>query len=238
MRLPGKLRLTTLGDVLGSVYREGATGLLELVETKGAAAGRVHRIAFAAGLVAHVESSVPTALLGEILRRRGAVGDAALERALERQVFDPDRRIGQLLVEEGAIPKDVLSGALRLQRKLKLERLFLLEDARLSFRVAQGGAGGAVEPLSPREFLHGRRRSRDRADVHDGGHWRRDPARSRALATLGLPESADRESVQRAFRTLARHLHPDRFPDASGPDRDDLMRRFAEITAAYHTLVA
>jgi len=44
--------------------------------------------------------------------------------------------------------------------------------------------------------------------------------------------------VQRAFRQLATRFHPDRHPGASVEVRSALMRRFAEITAAYHALVA
>jgi DnaJ-class molecular chaperone len=44
--------------------------------------------------------------------------------------------------------------------------------------------------------------------------------------------------VQRAFRKLAASLHPDRFPTANAAERADIMKRFSEITAAYHALVA
>lgn len=183
MNLSGRLRLTTLGDVLGAVYRERTSGVLDVVETEGPYSGRTHRIHFVEGLVQDVESAT-----GE---RGGNVG-------------------------------------------ARLDALFLLGDARLTFHVARAGRSVQAPPLGPREFLHGRARNRDKVD----SRRRRDPTRARALATLGLPDEADRASVLRAFRTLAARLHPDRFPSATTQERADLMRRFAEITAAYHSLVA
>ena len=181
MNLPGHLRLTTLGDVLGAVYREGATGVVELVEG-GANAGTLHRIFIVAGLVGDVESPY---------------------------------------------------GGKRHER---LERLFALRDARIAFRV-RARPGATPPPLEPREFLLGRRRARDGEGARSGT-TRRDPVRTRALATLGLTEMADRASVQNAFRELARRMHPDRFPTANAAERVELIRRFAEVTAAYHALVA
>jgi hypothetical protein len=184
VNLSGRLRLTTLGDVLGAVYRERTSGVLEVVETEGPYSGRTHRIHFADGLVQDVES-------GASGQRDGDVG-------------------------------------------ARLDALFLLGDARLTFHVARPGRRRQAQPLGPREFLHGRARSRDKVDPGR----RRDPTRARALATLGLPDGADRATVLRAFRMLAARLHPDRFPSATTEERAGLMRRFAEITAAYHALVA
>lgn len=240
MILPGRLKLSTLGDVLGALYREGATGVLELTEERGITAGRVHRVHVVAGLVAHVESEIATARLGGLLSRLGLVTDRDLVRLSERLRDEPDRLSGELLVEDGVIGRHHLERALRIQRRERLERLYLLRDARLAFRVARGQSDAPVEePLDPQEFLHGRPRARDRDDtIPSIPVFDRDPVRARALATLGLADGADRATVQRAFRRLAAEFHPDRFPAASTEDRASLMRRFAEFTAAYHSLVA
>jgi molecular chaperone DnaJ len=47
---------------------------------------------------------------------------------------------------------------------------------------------------------------------------------------LGVPETADDEQIRRAFRRLARDLHPD---VSDSPTADD---RFREVTAAYNVL--
>jgi DnaJ-domain-containing protein 1 len=64
-----------------------------------------------------------------------------------------------------------------------------------------------------------------------------DPRRAAALRLLGVDDAADAEAVKRAYRRLARALHPDLQPDADEQRRRALERRFAEVTAAYESLV-
>jgi DnaJ-domain-containing protein 1 len=66
---------------------------------------------------------------------------------------------------------------------------------------------------------------------------RPDPARSAACALLGIPDHADLETVKRAYRRLARALHPDLQPDVDILRRRSLELRFAEVTAAYERLL-
>jgi len=257
MKVPGSLRLTTLGDVLGGIFREGASGVLELTELHGPRSGMVHRVHLVSGLVVQVDAAFPGTRLGDMLLQSGLVDPSRIRRCATLLATTKSVRMGQLLLDSGALSEFALSEALRLQRKERLERLFELEDARVTFHVARKVSGR--DALPPPQFLHGRKRHRDRpiaksaerrqsaaprpsatATVHaaEPGMVRRDPARSRALATLGLDLSADSASVKRAFRDLARSLHPDCHPGVTANERAELMRSFAEITAAYHTLVA
>jgi DnaJ-domain-containing protein 1 len=64
-----------------------------------------------------------------------------------------------------------------------------------------------------------------------------DPAREAAARLLGLGEDADVEAIKRAYRRLARSLHPDLQPEAEGERRRKLEARFAEVTAAYEALI-
>src|SRR5450432_2940669 len=64
MDLPGRLRSTTLGDLLGALHRAGSTGTVELTEDQG----RLHRVYLAQGLVTAVELDGATPSLAEILR--------------------------------------------------------------------------------------------------------------------------------------------------------------------------
>jgi DnaJ-domain-containing protein 1 len=64
----------------------------------------------------------------------------------------------------------------------------------------------------------------------------RDPAREAAARLLGLDDHADVEAIKRAYRRIARSLHPDLQPDADDARRKSLERRFAEVTAAYELL--
>jgi DnaJ-domain-containing protein 1 len=241
MRLPGRLRATTLGDLLGVLHRERATGVLELVEADGATAGRAHRIHVIAGLVGQVETPLGVTRLGDLMRREGLLGDSAL-RWLSRQLASsPGRRAGELLVDSRAVSAELVAAALRRQLRLKLDALFSLSDAALRFRVAFRRSAEVRVPLSPHEFLHGRPRARDRrraAASAPARPERPERGRVRALAVLGLGPQAGPADVQRAFRQLARDAHPDRHPRASDRERAELLRRFTELSAAYHQLVA
>lgn len=61
-----------------------------------------------------------------------------------------------------------------------------------------------------------------------------DPIHYRAL---GLPEGAPPNEVRRAYKRLARELHPDLHPAASDEARRDLETRFAAVTVAYKALL-
>ena len=64
-----------------------------------------------------------------------------------------------------------------------------------------------------------------------------DPHRDAARKLLGVDDDADVDTVKRAYRRLARALHPDLQPEIDLDRRRLLERRFAEVTAAYQALV-
>lgn len=64
-----------------------------------------------------------------------------------------------------------------------------------------------------------------------------DPQRSAAARMLGLTTDADVEAIKRAYRRLARSLHPDLQPEVDGDRRRTLEARFAQVTAAYEALL-
>jgi DnaJ-domain-containing protein 1 len=129
----------------------------------------------------------------------------------------------------------VLSG-LRRQLRLRLEALFRLPEALVRFHVRPPRRGEKARPLEPSEFLHDRPRARQKAQRAEAPEL---PAEQiRALAVLGLAPGAAFSHVQRAFRRLAAESHPDRHPNATADERARLLRRFAELSAAYHALAA
>lgn len=250
MNLPGRLRLTTLGDVLGAIHRAGASGVLELIEDRGL----THRVFWSDGMITQVDTALFRERLGDLLAGQGFLGARALARLARRLLEAPRQRAGEILVEEGFVSPDLVSAGLRRQLRQKLEALFQLNDAQLTFRVPRPHHPHQ-SPLSPGEFLHGRPRARPRAryaaaqgrasntgQASAGGASssasQRAPhgARSGAYETLGLLPGADRASIQQAFRRLARSVHPDRFPHADPSERARLLSRFAELSAAYHSL--
>jgi len=247
MQLPGRLRTTTLGDLLGTLHRARATGTLELAEFHG----RTHRVHLSRGLVVAVELDGPVPSLAEELRREGAVGDDVLKRSLLRAIAS--RRLhGEVLVRDFKLSPALIDTALRRQLLTRLGVIERLSDAQLLFRVTVRPPRGALvdDPLRPPEFLSGRRRGRDR---HTGATpatpaARRsspradgpsvDPRQLAALRVLGVAPGADALAIKRAYRQLARNYHPDLHPQASDDERRALAERFVEVTAAYQTLVA
>jgi DnaJ-domain-containing protein 1 len=230
MHLPGRLRTTTLGDLLGALHRASATGTLELAEDRG----RSHRIHLARGLVVAVEFDGASPSLSEILRRERAAGDEVLRRSLLRSMAS--RRLhGEVLVEEFRLSPSVVGNALRRQVLARLAALEQLTDARLAFRVAVRPPRGTIHdaPLEPREFLHGRRRARER-----GSPCPPAAAPPSPWGVLGVPPGADPAEVKRAYRQLARSFHPDAHPHATDDERRVLQARFSAITDAYRALVA
>ncbi|MDP9036410.1 MAG: DnaJ domain-containing protein [Myxococcota bacterium] len=229
MHLPGRLRGTTLGDLLGVLHRAACSGTLEVVEDRG----RTHRVHLARGLVVAVEIDGASPSLAEILRRDRLADDDVLRRSLLRAIAS--RRLhGQVLIDDFCLSPALVGTALRRQVVARLAVIEQLADARLAFRVALRPPRGALhaEPLQPREFLHGRRRARERGGVP----WPSTGAD--AWRILGLRAGAEVSEIKRAYRQLARSLHPDLHPAATDEERRVLQTRFAEATDAYRALVA
>ncbi|MBN1607431.1 MAG: J domain-containing protein [Polyangiaceae bacterium] len=242
MQLPGRLSQTTLGDLLGAAFRERITGTLELEEVTGPAAGRRHAIFLEDGLVVRIDTELG-ARIGQILVEQGSLPSARLRRLLWQRRADEEGPVGRWLVAGGHIEPDSLTLALERQIEARLEALFALRDARLYFRVPRprDRRKDAPAPLRPAEFLPGRPRARETLRARGGGRAqtrRADPARGPSLSVLQLPESAGAAEVREAFRRLASRYHPDRHPGASHEEKREMLRKFAELSHAYHVLIA
>lgn len=258
MQLAGRLRATTLGDLLGELHRGAATGMLEF----GTDQGRTHRVHLAHGLVTAVEIDGASPSLGEILRERKAADDDVLRRSLLRAMAS-QRLHGEVLIDDFRLPPAIVGDALRRQVTARLSVIDALSDARVSFRVAvrpprgalRGTSVGAASthspwdaPLTAREFLAGKRRARARAASSASGcasAYARGTPPARPVAsspeedawtTLGLAPGASRVDVKRAYRRLAHAVHPDLHPQATADERRALEVRFMRITRAYETL--
>lgn len=168
MQLPGRLEGTTLGDILGTLYRGNATGVLELSELTPSGAptrpSRTHRIQLLSGLVASVETDLDTTPLGELLARTGKMDRRAIDVMLYRMALGDPRPAGAILVSMGAISSDTLVHTLRTQIRAKLDAIYRgVPDARITFRTSRPLPKDTLRigPLMPRDFLHGRPRKRD-----------------------------------------------------------------------------
>lgn len=241
MQLPGSLATTTLGDLLGAIFRAGATGTLELVEQSG----RTHRVFVTTGRVTAVDVDRATPSLAEMLRRLDAVDEDTLRRSLLR-ALSARQLHGEVLVREFQLSPDVLDRALRQQLVVRLHVLEQLREARVCFRAAVRSPRGALtdRPLTSDEFLRGRARARDRAGAppprpsYGRPNGVPDPHRARAFQTLGVSFDAGEVEIKAAYRRLVRAYHPDLHPHAKDEERRALVARFTEVTAAYKQIVA
>lgn len=242
MRLPGRLRTSTLGDILGTAYRERASGAVELVE----ASGRTHRVHLMRGLVTSVEIDRASPSLAEMLRRDEAVNEDVIRRSLLR-ALSARRLHGEVLVQDFQVSPSVVDLALRKQIQNRLHCLETLADAQVHFRVTVRVPRGALQdsPLDAPLFLHGRKRARDREVWSSSDRpsenlrvAQNDAARAKALRILGLRGDESVEEVKRVYRKLAVSLHPDAHAQGSEEEQREYTTRFQEVTRAYQTLVA
>lgn len=230
MRLAGRLKATSLGDLLGTLHRASATGTLELTEDSG----RMHRVHLRMGLVSAVDLDGASAPLAELLRARGAVDERTLQRSLLRSLASR-RLLGDVLVRDAGLSPEIVDAALRHQLRTKLAALDRVRDARVAFRVVTRPPREALSerPLDPGEFLGGRPRARDRV-AQDAGSFEE----HRARELLGVAPDASAVEVRRAFRRLARAAHPDLHTGASPEERREVEARFLQLAAAYRQLSA
>jgi hypothetical protein len=235
MLLPGKVELWALGDVLGAIHRSGLCGTLTLTETTGRRAGTPHHVYFVAGAPRAVASDGPR--LGEVMRGAGAVRAREVDLAIFRQQRGDRRLFGELIREVGSPSAEAVAAGLRTQTRERLDRLFSLGEARLTFRATTLGdaelaklarAAQGAAPLEPREFLHGRPRARVRPP-------RPEDERAADLALLGLGAGASPDLVRRTFKRLVLAHHPDRAQTEA--DRRTRNAELAKLAAAYSRLV-
>jgi len=224
MILPGRLSSTTLGDILGALYRERADGALELIEPSGRGQSeRRHCIRFSRGLVHQIDTPLGAPRLGDLLRARGVLKTDRLGDAAPSSGPVP---FGRTLVNAALVSPEVVCVALRTQLRGRLEALFQISQAQVRFHVARQARTEGVRliPLVPSEFLRGRPRFRDGQST--------EPPESNPFATPPVSAATGHQH----FRLLAKELHPDRFPNATPAERERASERFSKLSAEYHRL--
>lgn len=211
----GRLRDSTLGDLLGASIRSRLDGTLVILDSDG-----TRRIHLRRGEVCAIEGAPPS--FGDLVATEGLLTAPEIEAVLRA---DPSpRRVGQKLVLARRLSSPTRDALLASQRALRLEALFRLSDGEVSWCAPSPLPAGALElpPLSPSRVLHGRPRRRARVAV--------DADRRAALEVLGVGPEASRAEIVARYRALVLALHPDR-----GGDRQHRLR---EVLSAWRTLSA
>ena len=140
MSLAGRLEEIELAELLHFLALNNRTGKVTL--SRRDAHGVVVR---AAGRIVYAASSSIRETFGNILVCRGLVSPEALAAALERQHQAADgRKLGDILVEAGAISEDQLQDALRQQAGLVVQELCRWRSGYFRFEVAPVASAGDI----------------------------------------------------------------------------------------------
>jgi hypothetical protein len=101
MSLVGRLEDLALPDIFQIISLSKKTGTLVVRSRKGTG-----MVVFKDGQVIQAASDIIREPLGNILVSQGMIDSATLTKALDRQKFSPDKPLGMLLVESGAVEHD------------------------------------------------------------------------------------------------------------------------------------
>ncbi|HUQ02048.1 MAG TPA: DUF4388 domain-containing protein [Kofleriaceae bacterium] len=147
MSLSGDLEDLSVVDLLQFVHLGGRSGTLVLERDSERAQVTLHRGRI---IGAHAPA---TERVGDRLVREGIVTPAALTRALTRQREEPTRRsLGQILVEHGALPVDVLRSFVVKQIEEAIIELIGWRHGHFHFEVDELRAGDEIN-VDPGELL-------------------------------------------------------------------------------------
>jgi hypothetical protein len=128
MAIRGNLREASLPDVLQLLALGRKTGCLSVTHRQSFGA-----IYFDDGRISYASIVNRRDRLGDILLKHGHITSAALERAVAAQAERPERRIGELLVETGAIESDRLRFYITQQIEEAVYHLFTWTQGTFSF---------------------------------------------------------------------------------------------------------
>ena len=138
--LEGDLAVFFPSEVLQLLQLAQATGRLELER----AAERVE-MHHERGRPVFARTSGMSVRAGEILLHRRVIGAEALARALESQRLTPERRLGELLVEQGAVTPDAVREAVQEVLRRIVYGLLTWRSGRFRFVTGEPPAGEDIQ---------------------------------------------------------------------------------------------
>ena len=197
------------------VFEGGVAGVMPVGPTTG-----IHLATWAR---AHLEAQLDGALADTIVRELAGIRLVLRAELAPEPVDEADRRM--LIAMAGPRRLDQIWPLARTPRFRLLAFVHFLRAV-----GALDVEGIVAEQSRPTRFPHQR-------SAGNQPYTAVDSKRRAALRTLGIESEADLDTIKRAYRKLARTLHPDLHPEIDAHRRHSLERQFAEVTAAYEALI-
>ena len=184
MSLVGRLEDLALSDIFQIISLSKKTGTLVLKSKAGAAV-----VVFKNGQIIQAATNNLRDTLGNILISKGAVTEADLGRALliQKQLKN-SKRLGQILVESGAVSHETLEATIREQIEDMIYSLLAWEDGFFNFELGEVQPSDKIEVvtqefllkagISPEYLLMESARVMDERKRDSGSSWKRKAAPS------------------------------------------------------------
>jgi len=147
MSLVGRLEDLALPDIFQIISLSKKTGTLIVRSRKGTG-----MVVFKDGHVIQAASDSIRDSLGNILVSQGLVDEPALSEALAIQKKEPERPLGMILVQMGAVPGETLESVVRKQIEEIIYDLLAWEEGFFNFELGEVAPKDKIE-IDTQEFL-------------------------------------------------------------------------------------
>ncbi len=147
MSLVGRLEDLALPDIFQIISLSRKTGALVVRSRKGTG-----MVVFRNGQVVQAGSDVIRDTLGNILVSQGMIDQAALAAALSAQKKNPDKPLGMLLTESGAVAAKVIEDVVRQQIEEIVSDLLAWEEGFFNFELGDVAPNDRIE-VDTQDFL-------------------------------------------------------------------------------------
>ncbi|HLE41535.1 MAG TPA: DUF4388 domain-containing protein [Nitrospirota bacterium] len=147
MSLVGRLEDLALPDIFQIISLSKKTGTLIVRSRKGTG-----MVVFKDGQVIQAANDGIRDSLGNILVSQGMLKEAALSQALAQQKKEPDKPLGMILVEMGAVPAQTLETVIRKQIEEIIYDLLSWEEGFFNFELGETAPKDKIE-INTQEFL-------------------------------------------------------------------------------------
>jgi hypothetical protein len=147
MSLVGRLEDLALPDIFQIISLSKKTGTLVVRSRKGTG-----MVVFKDGQVIQAASDIIREPLGNILVSQGMLQAGTLTKALDRQKKEPDKPLGMLLVEMGAVEQQTMEGVIRKQIEDIIYDLLAWEEGFFNFELGEVAPKDKIE-VDTQDFL-------------------------------------------------------------------------------------